>query len=111
MTPELEKSFFELKRVIASNRIVRIADPQQRFIFQTDARSLAVGAVLLQYFADVNRELFVAFYSRALSQSERRYSTYEKKMLAVMKAMEHFRIYLIGRPYTLHTDHSKIRGL
>ena len=109
--PELEKSVSELKRVIASDRIVRIADPQQRFILQTDASSVAIGAVLLQYFADANRELPVAFYSRALSQSELRYSTYEKEMLAVVKATEHFRIYLIGRPYTVRTDHSPIREL
>ena len=67
--------------------------------------------MLLQFFPDANRELPVAFYSRALSQTERRYSTYEKEMLAVVKATEHFRVYLLGRSYTLRTDHSPIRGL
>ena len=32
-------------------------------------------------------------------------------MLAVVKATEHFRVYLLGRQYTLRTDHSPIRGL
>ena len=74
---------------MSSERIVRIADPSQPFILQTDASSVAVGAVLLQFFEDAKRELPVAFYSRALSTSERRYSTYEKEMLAVVKATEH----------------------
>ena len=61
-----------------SDRIVRIPDPQAAFILQTDAVSVAVGAVLLQFFADAGNELPFAFYSRALSSSERRFSTYEK---------------------------------
>ena len=68
-TVEFKKSLSELKHVIASDRIVRLADPQQRFILQTDANSVVVGAVLLQYFADA-RELPVTFYSRALFQSD-----------------------------------------
>ena len=32
-------------------------------------------------------------------------------MLAVVKATEHFRVYLLGRQYTLRTDHSPISGL
>ena len=87
-TEGLEASFNELKRAMSSDRIVRIADPQAAFILQTDARNVAVGAVLLQFFADAGRELPVAFYSRALYASERRYSTFEKKMLAVVKATE-----------------------
>ena len=67
--------------------------------------------MLLQFYADAGRELPGAFYSRALSSSERRYSTYEKEMLAVVKATEHFRVHLFGRQYTLRTDHSPIRGL
>ena len=110
-TDDLNSAFEQLKRAITSEKIVRIADPQLPFILQTDASSVAIGAVLLQFFADANRELPVAFYSRALSQTERRYSTYEKEMLAVVKATEHFRVYLLGRSYTLRTDHSPIRGL
>ena len=110
-TEGLEASFNELKRAMSSDRIVRIADPQAAFILQIDASSAAVGAVFLQFFANAGRELPVAFYSRALSSSERRYSTYEKEMLAVVKATEHFRVYLLGRQYTLRTDHSPIRGL
>ena len=32
-------------------------------------------------------------------------------MLAVVKATEHFRVYLLGRSYKLRTDHSPIKGL
>ena len=108
---DLNSAFEQLKRAMTSDKIVRIADPQLPFILQTDASSVAIGAVLLQFYADANRELPVAFYSRALSQTERRYSTYEKELLAVVKATEHFRVYLLGRSYTLRTDHSPIRGL
>ena len=32
-------------------------------------------------------------------------------MLAVVKATEHFRVYLLGKSYKLRTDHSLIKGL
>ena len=73
---ELDAAFRALKVAISSESIVQIADPSHAFILQTNESSVAVGAVLLQFFVDANREFPMAFYSRTLLTSERRYLTY-----------------------------------
>ena len=47
----------------------------------------------------------VAYYSRKLLPREERYSTIEKKCLAIEVSMCHFRTYLIRRQFTVETDH------
>ena len=68
-------------------------------VLQTDASSVALGAVLLQDGKPVE------FYSRKLSNVEQRYPTYEREAAAMVSAMLHFRPFLIGRHFILQTDH------
>ena len=37
------------------------------------------------------------------------YCITRKELLAVMKALRKFRVYLLGRPFLLRTDHSTLR--
>lgn len=62
-------------------------------------------AVLKQRFPDTQLELSVGFFSRALSDSERNYSANDLKKYAVVRATKHFRVFLLGRPFLLRTDH------
>lgn len=107
-TDGINSAIEQLKRAMTSEQIFQIANPQLPFILKTEAKNLAIGAELLQFYANANRGLFVPFYSRALFQAEHRYSTYEKEIIAVVKATEQFRVYLLGRIYTLRTYHSPI---
>ena len=82
----------------------------REFILQTDASDYGLGAVLSQI--DNNGcEKVIAFASRTLSDRERKYSTTEKKACAVVYAMNHFRVYLLGRKFTVVTDHKALRWL
>jgi len=110
-TSALKSAFEELKTKLLERPIVRLPDPQLSFILETDASTVAVGAVLKQKFLDTNLEHPVAFFSRALSGSERNYSVYELEMYAVVRAVEHFRIYLLGAPFHLRTDHAALVNL
>jgi hypothetical protein len=42
--------------------------------------------------------------SRVLSPVERRYSTCEQELLAVVYALQKFRIYVTGHPITVYSD-------
>ena len=53
----------------------------------------------------------VAFYSRKLLPREVLYSTIEKECLAIKAATHHFRIYLLGRKFTIQTDHRALKWL
>jgi len=53
-----------------------------------------VGAVLTQ--VQDGREVVVAYYSKAMLVPEKNYCTIRKELLAVVKAVKHFRPYLYG---------------
>lgn len=53
----------------------------------------------------------VAYYSRALNSTEQNYCVTRKELLAILKAVTHFRPYLYGRPFKLRTDHVSILWL
>ena len=72
-TPDLEKSFEDLKSALLQPRIVRLPDPDRDFILKTDGSTIAVGAVLKQKFEDTQLEHSVRFFSRTLTGSERNY--------------------------------------
>jgi len=50
----------------------------------------------------------VAYYSKTLAAAEKNYCTTRKKLLAVVKAVKHFRPYLYGRTFRLQTDHASL---
>ena len=64
-----------------------------------------------QRFDDTGLEHFVGFFSRALSGSKRNYAAYELELYVVVRAVEHFRMFLLGRKFLLRTDHSALRNL
>ena len=68
-----------------------------------------MGAVLLQG-PETGRHP-VAFISRKLYPREVRYSTVEKEALAIKWALDSFRYYLLGREFTLETDHKALQWL
>ena len=65
-----------------------------------------MGAVLLQ--SEGEQEYPTLFYSQALNPAHRNYSTYERELLALVKACDAFRVYLLGREFTLRTDHAAL---
>jgi len=52
-------------------------------------------------------KLYVAYASRLLSKSERRYSVTRKELLAVV-FLNYFRQYLLGKKFTFCTDHGSL---
>ncbi len=69
----------------------------------TDAFDTHIGGVLQQLSAGSWKPL--AFFSRKLSSTESKYSTFDRELLAVFAAIRHFRFVLEGRPFGILTDH------
>ena len=74
-----------------------------QYILDTDASNFGLGGVLSQIQDDV--ECVVAYCSRALRPSQRRYCTTKRKLLAAVAMCIQFRSYLCGAKFTLCTDH------
>ena len=70
---------------------------------------MGLGAVLTQQVEGVDRP--VLYISRKLSQREKKYSTVEKECLAIRWAVGSLRYYLLGRPFTLCSDHAPLQWL
>jgi transposase InsO family protein len=86
--------------------VLAMADFSQRFVLQTDASSVALGAVLMQEVGGQKRP--IAFASRTLSNQERKFSAYELECLAVLFGVEKFRMYLEHVEFDLETDNQAL---
>ena len=80
------------------------------FVLQTDASDVGIGAVLSQS-DDKELDHPIAYYSRKLLPRERKYSTIEKECLAIKLAVHAFRVYLLGKPFLIETDHRALEWL
>lgn len=71
-----------------------------------DASDFAVGAVLNQIVGNQVQPL--AFFSKRMSATETRYSTYDRELLAAYLAVKHFRFSIEGRRCHILTDHKPL---
>ena len=90
--------------------MLRSPDFTREFYLQTDASDHGVGAVLSQ-FDEEGTDHPVAYFSRKLLPREQKYSTVEKECLAIRLATQAFRVYLLGRPFTIQTDHRALKWM
>jgi hypothetical protein len=103
---EVEQSSFEqLKEVIAKDVVLAFPDPNKPYSITTDASNHAIAAVLSQPDDNLKLERPIMFLSKALSDSQLKFSVTEKEIYAIVYALDRFRQYIYGRPFTIYTDH------
>lgn len=107
-TPECNQAFSELKSKLINPPLLIYPDFSKPFTLTTDASNVALGAVLSQ--GEKGQEQPIAYASRTLNPAERRYTTIEKELLAIVWAVKNYRCYLYGRPFTIVTDHKPLIG-
>eukprot|EP00731_Ephydatia_muelleri_P007395 Em0003g1643a len=107
---QAQEAFDTLKTKIASSPVLMCPDMSRMFTLQTDASDYGIGAVLSQTGED-GEEHPVAFFSQKLLPRERKYSTIEKECLAIRMGTQAFRVYLIGKPFVVQTDHRALEWL
>ena len=90
---------------------------KKKFFLETDAFTYGVGAILSQegesdpQKPSSPRKLHpIVYYSATFTPTERNYDIYDRELLAVHKALSHWRPYLIWtlEPFTIHTDHANL---
>ena len=105
-TPECESAFTAAKSALASATLLHHPDPMAMTNITVDASDKAVGDQLEQFLAGYWRP--IAFFSRKLSKAEKKYSTFDRELLAIFLAIKHFRHFVEGRAFTIYTDHKPL---
>jgi hypothetical protein len=100
---EHENAYKRLKSMLLATPILRLPDLSKPFIVRTDASNHGIGAVLFQEHGSWKYP--VAYASRKLLESERRYAVVEKECLAIVWAVQKFQAYLYGKLFVIETDH------
>ena len=108
-TKECHSAFNKLKTHLSTAPILAYPDYNIPFILDTDASNVGCGAVLSQEQEGLAR--VIAYYSKMHSPEEINYCVTRQELLAIVKALKHFRPYLYGRKFTVRTDHASLAWL
>lgn len=101
-TEAAEESFQQLKSALVSAPILANPVFDLPFIIESDASDNAVGAALIQNIDGEPR--IIAYFSKKLSSTQKRYASVEKECLGVLLAIEHFRHFVEGSKFKVVTD-------
>ncbi|XP_073699461.1 uncharacterized protein [Garra rufa] len=104
-----ERAFTRIKEALTTEPVLRAPDFGCPFLLQTDASDTGLGAVLSQ--VQEGEEHPVMYISRKLSQAEKKYAAVEKEALAIKWAVLELKYYLLGRHFTLFTDHAPLQWM
>ncbi|KAG5308611.1 TF29 protein, partial [Pseudoatta argentina] len=101
---EQKNAFQKLKTILSQEPLLKLYRVGADTELHTDASSYGFGAILCQ--RDDQDRLFhpVCYASWKTSEAESRYSSYELEVLAVIRALNKFRVYLLGIPFKIVTD-------
>lgn len=100
-----ERGAFEiLKGKLCENPILKLYKLGAETELHTDASMFGFGAILLQR-DDGDGKMHPVYYaSGKTTPAESRYTSYELEVLAIVRALKKFRIYLLGLHFTIVTD-------
>ncbi|KAF8750040.1 hypothetical protein RHS01_09707 [Rhizoctonia solani] len=104
-----EAAFQELKLLVTQSPVLIHSNPNLPYYLETDALGVAMGAILSQRGPD-NQLHPIAYMSKSFSGAEANYDTHNKELLAIIKALEEWRIFLeaTDKPIQVFTDHQNL---
>ncbi|KAL4032139.1 hypothetical protein IC575_005203 [Cucumis melo] len=102
---EAKVAFEKLKTAMVTLPVLALPDFQQPFEIEIDASGFRLGAVLSQ------NKRPIAYFSQKLSEAAREKSIYERKLMAIMLAVEKWRHYLLGHHFVVYTDQKALRHI
>lgn len=94
--------FENLKTEISQNSTLTYFNTTEMVTLQTDASLKGLGAALMQNGKPI------AYASKSLSDTEKRYACIERELLAIVFGVQRFHTYLYGRQFKVLTDHKPL---
>ena len=105
-TDQARSAFLAAKNALADATLLSHPQLNAHLAIMSDASDIAVGAILQQRIGDQWQP--IAFFSRKLTATETRYSTFDRELLAIYLAIRHFRHMVEGREFAVFTDHKPL---
>lgn len=102
-----QQAFEELKEELVSDTVLTSYHPDRETVVSADASSFGLGAVLMQMLPSGELRP-VAYASRSMTSTERRYAEIEKEALATTWLLEHWAHLLVGMKFKVETDHKPL---
>lgn len=99
-----KESFEQLKSDLTHDPVLKIFNQKFETELHIDACKDGFGAILLQKSPDDDKLHPVYYMSRKTTETESTYTSYELEVLAVIRALEKFRHYLLGIKFKVFTD-------
>ncbi|KAE8668158.1 hypothetical protein F3Y22_tig00112344pilonHSYRG00099 [Hibiscus syriacus] len=93
-----DEAFEDLKAAVSQEPVLALPDFTMPFEVHTDASDFAIGGILMQEGHPI------AFESRKLNDTERRYTVQENEMTTIIHCLRVWRHYLLGAHFTIKTD-------
>ncbi|KAG5881985.1 hypothetical protein JTB14_036568 [Gonioctena quinquepunctata] len=109
-TTEEQDAFNKLKRMLSSSKNLAHYDEKKALVLTCDASPYGVGAVL-SHLDECGKEVPIAFHSRTLSSSERRFAQLDREASALTVGVKKFHNYIYGRNCEIRTDHKPLLGI
>ena len=109
-TEEHTRAFENLKQKITEIPCLAHYNSDYPNVITTDSSTKGLGGTLWQEQPDGKLKP-IGFASRLLSDTEKKYAINELELLAVVWGLEHFRLYIYGKPIKLLTDHQALEPL
>ena len=100
-----KKEFENLTNILAEDALLRYFNPTKEIMLQVDSSKDGMGVCLMQ------DKQPVAYKSRALTETEKRYSQIEKELLSVVYACETMNTYIYGVKTVIQTDHKPLQSI
>jgi hypothetical protein len=98
-----DEAFGTLKGILVKAPMLKLPDFDKEFEIHSDASNFAIGGVLVQ------EGRSVAFESKKLSETERRWPTHEKEMWAVIHCLKTWGHYIGSKDVVVWTDNVTLK--
>ena len=101
-----QAAFEKLRTALSTEPVLTIPNTSGEFILDCDASQFAIGGELSQI--QDGQERVIGYCSFAMTSEQQRYCTTRKELLAIIRCTRQFKHYLLGRRFTVRTDHNSL---